>query len=79
MHTLGYDVLTDPPDWVVAHVRRLHDNGRRAPPGSGIWLPGSLRQRVHLDRHGHLPDGWTDIGVRPATAEYRRGDRGPGL
>ena len=26
--TVGHDVLTDPPDWVVEHLRRLHDDGR---------------------------------------------------
>jgi hypothetical protein len=65
--TIAHDVLTDPPDWVVEHLRRLHDAGRLSATRVDGLATRIVGAAVHLDRHGHLPDGWSDIEVRPAT------------
>ena len=59
--------MTEPPEWVVEHLRRLHDDGRL-----GTTRVAELATRIavaaaHLDRHGHLPEQWTAIDPRPAT------------
>lgn len=69
IQTLGYDVLTDPPDWVVEQLRRLHDDGHLGTTRVSDLATWIVAAAVHLDRDGHLPDGWTDVGVRPATRE----------
>ncbi len=69
MHTVGYDVLTDPPDWVVDELHRLHAKGRLGTTRVADLATRIVGAAVHLDRHGHLPDGWADVGVRPATRE----------
>ena len=65
--TVGYDVLTDPPDWVVEHLRRLHDDGRLGATRVDDLATRIVDAAVHLDRHGYLPDGWAEFGLRPAT------------
>ncbi len=65
--TISYDVLTDPPDWVVEHLRRLHDDGRLGATRANDLATRIVGAAVHLDRHGHLPDGWAEFGPRPAT------------
>ncbi len=65
--TVGYDVLTDPPDWVVEQVRRLHDDGRLGTTRVSDLATRIVAAAVHLDRHGCLPDGWVEFGLRPAT------------
>ncbi len=65
--TVGYDVLTDPPDWVVEQVRRLHDDGRLGTTRVSDLATRIVAAAVHLDRHGCLPDGWAEFGLRPAT------------
>lgn len=50
-------------------MRRLHDNGRLGTTRVRDLATRIVEAAVHLDRRGHLPDGWTDIGVRPATRE----------
>jgi conjugative relaxase-like TrwC/TraI family protein len=65
--TVAHDVFTDPPDWVVEHVRRLHDHGHLGATRIDDLATRIVAAAVHLDRHGHLPDGWSDIEVRPAT------------
>ena len=65
--TVAYDVLTDTPDWVVEHLRRLHDDGRLGATRVDDLATRIVGAAVHLDRHRHLPDGWSDIEVRPAT------------
>ncbi len=67
VQTLGYDVLTDPPDWVVEHLRRLHDDGRLGTTRVADLATRIVEAAVHLDRHGHLPDSWAEVGLRPAT------------
>lgn len=69
MRTVGYDVLTDPPDWVVDEFHRLHANGRLGTTWVADLATRIVGAAVHLDCHGHLPDGWADVGVRPATRE----------
>ena len=65
--TIGYGVLTDPPDWVVEHLRRLHGDGRLGATRIDALSTRIVDAAVHLDRHGHLPDGWAEFGLRPAT------------
>lgn len=65
--TVGHDVLTDPPDWVVEQLRRLHDDGRLGATRIDALATRIVDAAVHLDRHGHLPDGWAEFGLRPAT------------
>ncbi len=65
--TVGYGVLTDPPDWVVEHLRRLHGDGRLGATRIDALATRIVDAAVHLDRHGHLPDGWAEFGLRPAT------------
>ena len=65
--TIAHDVLTDPPDWVVEHLRRLHENGRLGCTRVDDLATRIVAAAVHLDRHGHLPDGWAEFGLRPAT------------
>ena len=65
--TVGYDVLTDPPDWVVEQLRRLHDDGRLGTTRVSDLATRIVAAAVHLDRHGCLPDGWAEFGLRPAT------------
>jgi conjugative relaxase-like TrwC/TraI family protein len=65
--TVGYGVLTDPPDWVVEHLRRLHGDGRLGATRIDALATQIVDAAVHLDRHGHLPDGWAEFGLRPAT------------
>jgi hypothetical protein len=65
--TVGYDVLTDPPDWVVEHLRRLHGDGRLGATRVDDLATRVVAAAVHLDRHGRLPDGWAELGLRPAT------------
>ena len=65
--TVGYDALTEQPEWVLEHLRRLHDEGRL-----GTTRVTELATRIavaaeHLDRHGQLPDHWTGIDPRPTT------------
>ena len=67
VHTVGCDVLTDPPDWVVEQVRRLHDDGRLGTTRVSDLATRIVAAAVHLDRHGCLPDGWAEFGLRPAT------------
>ena len=69
MQTVGYDVLTDPPDWVVEHLRRRHDDGRLGTTRVPDLATRIVAAAVHLDRHGCLPDGWADLSVRPATRD----------
>ena len=69
VQTLGYDVLTDPPDWVVEHLRRLHVDGRLGTTRVPDLATRIVEAAVHFDRHGCLPDGWADLGVRPATRD----------
>ena len=65
--TVGYEVLTDPPDWVVEQLRRLHDNGRLGTTRVSDLATRIVAAAVHLDRHGCLPDGWAEFGLRPST------------
>ena len=65
--TVGYEVLTDPPVWVVEYLRRLHDDGRLSAARVDDLATRIVGAAVHLDRHGHLPDHWSDIAVGPAT------------
>jgi len=65
--TVGYEVLTDPPDWVVEHLRRLHDDGRLGATRVDDLATRIVGAAVHLDRHGHVPGGWAYTEVRPAT------------
>jgi Spy/CpxP family protein refolding chaperone len=65
--TVGYDVLIDPPDWVIEHLRRLHDDGRLGATRVDDLATRIVDAAVHLDRHGHLPDSWPNVGMRPAT------------
>lgn len=65
--TVGYDVLTDPPDWVVEQLRRLHDDGRLGTTRVSDLATRIVAAAVHLDRHGCLPDGWAEFGLRPGT------------
>ncbi len=67
MHTVGYDVLTDPPEWVVEHLRRLHDNGHLGATRVDDLTSRIVEAAVHLDRHGHFPEHWTAIDPRRAT------------
>ena len=60
-------MLTDPPDWVVEQVRRLHDDGRLGTTRVSDLANRIVAAAVHLDRHGCLPDGWAEFGLRPAT------------
>lgn len=69
MQTVGYDVLTDPPDWVVEHLRRLHGDGRLGTTRVADLATRIVEAAVHHDRHGCLPNGWADLGVRPATLD----------
>ena len=68
-HIIGYDALIDPPDWIVEHLRRLHDAGRLGTTRVADLATRIVEAGVHLDRHGYLPDGWADVGVHPATRE----------
>jgi hypothetical protein len=65
--TVGYDALTNPPDWVVDQLHRLHDNGDLGATRVDELATRIAAAAVHLDRHGHLPEHWTAIGPRPAT------------
>lgn len=67
MHTVGYDVVTGPPEWVVEHLRRLHDDGRLGTTRVTDLATRVVEAAIHLDRHGHLPDDWAEVGLRPAT------------
>jgi hypothetical protein len=64
---VGYDALTNPPDWVVEHLHRLHDDGRLAATRVDELAARIVEAAAHLDRHGHLPEHWTAIDPRPAT------------
>lgn len=65
--TVGYDALTNPPDWVVEQLHRLHDNGHLGATWVDELATRIAAAAVHLDRHGHLPEHWTAIDPRPAT------------
>jgi conjugative relaxase-like TrwC/TraI family protein len=65
--TVGYDALTNPPDWVVEQLHRLHDNGDLGATRVDELATRIAAAAVHLDRHGHLPEHWTAIDTRPAT------------
>jgi hypothetical protein len=65
--TVGYDALTEPPEWVVEHLRRLHDDGRLGTTRVAELATRIAAAAAHLDRHGHLPEHWTAIDPRPAT------------
>ena len=65
--TVAYDVLTDPPDWVIEHLRRAHDDGRLGVNRIDHLATRIVSAAVHLDRHGYLPHGWADVEVLPAT------------
>ena len=65
--TVGYDALTEPPEWVVEHLRRLHDGGRLGTTRVAELATRIGTAAVHLDRHGHLPEHWTATDPRPAT------------
>jgi conjugative relaxase-like TrwC/TraI family protein len=67
--TVGYDILTDPPDWVVEHLRRLHDDGRLDTTRIEDLATRIVDAAVHLDRHGHLPDTWPNVALLPSTRE----------
>jgi hypothetical protein len=67
--TVGYDVLTEPPEWVVEHLRRLHDDGRLGTTRVADLVTRVVDGAVYLDRHGHLPDSWAEVGLRTATRE----------
>jgi hypothetical protein len=67
--TVGYDVLTDPPDWVVEQLRRLHDNGRLGTTRVTDLATRIVAAAVHLDQHGRLPDGWAEFGLHPDTRQ----------
>ena len=64
---MGYDALTNPPDWVVEQLHRLHDNGHLGATRVDELATRIAAAAVHLDRHGHLPEHWTAIDPRPAT------------
>ena len=61
--TLAYDTLSDPPAWVVEHVRYLHDTGRLATTRLGDLTIRVVIAAAHLDQHRQLPLGWPDIGL----------------
>jgi conjugative relaxase-like TrwC/TraI family protein len=65
--TIAHDVLTEPPDWVIEHLRGLHDNGRLGATRVDDLATRIVGAAVHLDRHGYLPTGWPDTELRPAT------------
>jgi conjugative relaxase-like TrwC/TraI family protein len=65
--TVGYDVLTDPPDWVIEHLRQVHVDGRLGTTRVADLATRVVEAAVHLDRHGYLPDDWATVGHRPAT------------
>jgi conjugative relaxase-like TrwC/TraI family protein len=65
--TVAHDVLTDPPDWVIEHLRQLHENGRLGATRIDALATRIVDAAVHLDRRGHLPDLWADTELRPAT------------
>ena len=64
---MGYDALTNPPDWVVEQLHRLHDNGHLGATRVDELATRIVGAAVHLDRHGHVPGGWAYTEVRPAT------------
>ena len=64
--TVSCDTLTDPPDWVVEHLHRLHDNGHLSTTRVDDLATRIVEAAVHLDRHGHLPEHWAEVGRRPA-------------
>ena len=53
-------------DWVVEHLRRL-DDGRLGATRIDALATRIVDAAVHLDRHGHLTDGWAEFSLRPAT------------
>ena len=67
--TVGYDVLTEPPEWVVEHLRRLDDDGRLGTTRVADLATRVVDGAVYLDRHGHLPASWAEVGLRAATRE----------
>ena len=57
------DTLSDPPAWVVEHVRYLHDTGQLATTRLGDLTIRVVIAAAHLDQHRQLPLGWPDIGL----------------
>ena len=59
--TLAHDTLTDPPEWVIDHLRHLHDTGHLATTRPDDLITRVVLAAAHLDQHGHLPPTWPDL------------------
>ena len=68
--TIAYDALTEPPEWVIEHLRRLHDTGSLGSTRIANLAAQIVDAAAHLDRHGHLPERWAETGLRPATRPF---------
>ncbi len=66
--TIAHDVLTEPPSWVIDHVRRLHDNGQLSTTRLAELTTRVVTAAIELDQHGRLPNDWES---RPMQAPVR--------
>jgi conjugative relaxase-like TrwC/TraI family protein len=65
--TITHEVLTTQPDWVVDHVRHLHDTGRLTALDLDEIAARIGESAIHRDLHGQLPATWPE-GPAPAAA-----------
>jgi hypothetical protein len=66
--TVAHDVLTEPPSWVIDHVRRLHDNGQLSTTRLAELTTRAVSAAIELDQNGRLPNDWES---RPMQAAVR--------
>jgi hypothetical protein len=59
--TLAHDTLTDPPAWVIDHLRHLHDTGQLATTRLDNIVTRVVLAAAHLDQHSHLPPTWPNL------------------
>jgi hypothetical protein len=59
--TLAYDTLTNQPGWLVDEIRNLHEKGQLNTRDVAALATRITHAVVHQDRHGHLPEQWTDL------------------
>jgi conjugative relaxase-like TrwC/TraI family protein len=65
--TLAHDTLTNPPAWVVEHIRHLHDNRLLYSANATDLATRIITTAAHLDNHGRLPTTWPALPA-PAPA-----------
>ena len=66
--TVIHDALTTQPDWVISHVRHLHDTGQLTTVDPYTIAARVSDAATHQDQHGQLPASWPDLPAPAARA-----------